>query len=149
MPKASRTKRQPPASSTRPQSVTAEPSPADPSSVPAWVRSDWSETSFPIPRFRGKSAAKQQLAWAAKNATVAIHDAFAAGSWDGIADKEYAVYLAVCDVVLQRYVVCLVALTASKDRARLATTGRLPMYAEWKDAREADIGELICLVSKL
>lgn len=122
MPKASRSKRQPlrRASSTRPRkrsaTIPAVPPPADPlcaaeasasasSPIPAWVRTDWSETSFAIPVFQGKLAAHKQLQWAAKNATVAIHDAFApSGSWDSIADKEYAVYLAICDVVLQRYV---------------------------------------------
>lgn len=77
---------------------------AAPPTVPDWLRTDWSETAFTIPSFHGASNPGAQLAWAAKNATVAVHDAFACGAWDHIADRRGAVDLAVCDVVLQRYV---------------------------------------------
>lgn len=80
---------------------------AVPLAVPTWLRNDWSETAFAIPSFPPTACPGLQLEWAAKNATVAIHDAFAAygpGSWDHIVDKPLAVYFAVCDVVLQRYV---------------------------------------------
>lgn len=80
------------------------PPPAPSSSlgpVPTWVRTDWSETSFPLPIFSGSALMGSQFEWAAKNATVAIHDAFQEGSWDDIKNKQLAVYLAVCDIVLQ------------------------------------------------
>lgn len=82
-----------------PASVTT-PTPT----APSWLRTDWSETSFPPPVFHGSFYAGSQMEWAAKNATVAIHDAFQYGAWGVIVDKTYAVYLAVCDLVLQRYV---------------------------------------------
>lgn len=75
-----------------------------PIDVPPWLRTDWSETSFSLPVFLGDSKPGSQIKWAAKNATVAIHDAYAARSWEGIANRPLAIYLAVCDVVLQRYV---------------------------------------------
>lgn len=75
-----------------------------PTPAPAWLRTDWSETSFAVPVFQGSFAAGTQMEWAAKNATVALHDAYQYGAWDVIVNKPYAVYLAVCDVVLQRYV---------------------------------------------
>lgn len=72
--------------------------------VPQWLRTDWSETSFDIPDFAGDYFPGPQFEWAAKNATVAIHDAFVAGSWAGISDRRKAIYYAICDVVLQRWV---------------------------------------------
>lgn len=80
--------------------LDAKPEPA--AAVPAWLRTDWSETSFEIPNFAGDYCPGPQFEWAAKNATVAIHDAFAAGSWEGITDRRKAIDYAICDVVLQR-----------------------------------------------
>ncbi|RSH81231.1 uncharacterized protein EHS24_008668 [Apiotrichum porosum] len=77
------------------------------------------------------------MEWAAKNATVAIHD----GAWGVIVDKTYAVYLAVCDLVLQRLAP---ADHHGKDKAHLKDNGAfdLPYWPQWKADREQDIHEV-------
>lgn len=124
---------------------------AEPTQVPGWLLTDWSHTAFTIPVFHGTFNPGSQIEWACKNATVAIHDAFNEVSWAHIGDKAGAVYLAVCDVVLQRYVPPLdrpVAYLPSKEHASVADNGEgdLPYYPQWKAARDADIDEVFAWV---
>lgn len=107
MPKApsTRSRSGPVAASTPSLPPNPPPSRSRPhAAAPSWLRTDWSNTAFAIPVFSGSFNSGAQIKWAAKNATVVLHDAFGAGHWDDIIDKPYAVYLAVCDLVLQLYV---------------------------------------------
>ncbi|RSH79392.1 uncharacterized protein EHS24_001438 [Apiotrichum porosum] len=133
MPKApsTRSRSGPVAASTPSLPPNPPPSRSRPhAAAPSWLRTDWSNTAFAIPVFSGSFNSGAQIKWAAKNATVVLHDAFGAGHWDDIIDKPYAVYLAVCDLVLQL-----------KDDAVLKDNGenKLPDYQQWNADRERDI----------
>jgi hypothetical protein len=114
----------PPAHATAAQHLPHSPvSPPKPS-VPAWIRRDWSDSSFGIPSFSGDSNPCAQISWAARNASVAVHDVFQyhAGRWDSIQDTAMCIYLAIVDVVLQKYVrTSFHQLTLSVGKTRLSS----------------------------
>lgn len=94
----------PPPSSTVPHPPPSSPESPPRKTVPAWVRRDWSQTSFGTPDLFGEDRLADQAEWAAKNASVAVHDVYKynEGDWSAVKDATRCVYLAVCDAVLQR-----------------------------------------------
>ncbi|BEJ15401.1 hypothetical protein CspHIS471_0500060 [Cutaneotrichosporon sp. HIS471] len=108
--------------------------------VPAWVRRDWSDTPLCMPSFVGATCPAMQLDWAARNASVAIHDVYTynGGAWDTVRDRSLCVYLAVCDVVLQK------KRQASNDLG----DDPLPPYRMWLAARKDDVRGVFALAQR-
>lgn len=70
-------------------------------------RLDWSTCHFSIPCYGNNGRMDDQIAWAARKATVAVHRA-REHRWQGVGPHECK--LAVVDKVLELYVKCLPAL---------------------------------------
>ncbi|CAK9782769.1 hypothetical protein CC85DRAFT_305172 [Cutaneotrichosporon oleaginosum] len=149
--RAAKTARKPRASS--PSSVNLKPWPplvrldmqrqhpsGSAGAVPSWVRNSWTGTSFGIPNYVGDTLMSHQATWAAKNSSVTIHDMFMymGGDWSCVLEPQLCVYLAVCDVVLQR-----------KDQEMMSRVyDPLPTYSAWRERRAKDFAEVFALAQR-